>query len=98
MVARRLELSGGTVRIAGLAKGAGMIGPKMATMLAVLMTDAALEVEDAQSLLHDAVDKSFNCISVEGHMSTNDTALLLASGKASGAPLAGEDLCKFAGA
>jgi len=73
-----------------------MIGPKMATMLSVLMTDAVLTVADAQSLLQAAVDKTFNCISVEGHMSTNDTVLLLASGQAGGPPLAGDDRDAFA--
>jgi glutamate N-acetyltransferase/amino-acid N-acetyltransferase len=59
-----------------------MIGPKMATMLCIIMTDAALTPETAQEALVAAVDDSFNCISVEGHMSTNDTVLLLASGEA----------------
>jgi glutamate N-acetyltransferase/amino-acid N-acetyltransferase len=64
-------------------------------MLAVVMTDAALEPEVAQSQLAAAVDVTFNCISVEGHMSTNDTVLLLASGAAGGGPLAGDDLADF---
>jgi glutamate N-acetyltransferase/amino-acid N-acetyltransferase len=87
--------SGATVSIAGLAKGAGMIGPNMATMLAVLMTDAALEPTDAQRVLKAATDASFNCISVEGHTSTNDTVLLLASGAARKQPLVGDDLTAF---
>jgi glutamate N-acetyltransferase/amino-acid N-acetyltransferase len=91
-----IHLRGSDVRLAGIAKGAGMIGPKMATLLAVLMTDAALTPEDAQSILKTAVDRSFNCISVEGHMSTSDTVLLLASGQAGGRPLAGDDLNTFA--
>jgi glutamate N-acetyltransferase/amino-acid N-acetyltransferase len=98
VAARELELGGGTVRIVGIAKGAGMIGPKMATMLAVIMTDARLTPDDAQTLLKTAVDTTFNCISVEGHMSTNDTVLLLASGKATDEPLRGEDRTQFAGA
>ncbi len=57
-----------------------MIGPRMATMLAVLMTDAAADAPLADRLLRQAVDESFNCISVDGHMSTNDTVLFLASG------------------
>ena len=65
-----------------MCKGAGMIGPHMATMLGVVTTDAALTPDDAQAALKAAVDDSFNCISVEGHMSTNDTVLLLASGAA----------------
>jgi glutamate N-acetyltransferase/amino-acid N-acetyltransferase len=65
---------------AGMCKGAGMIGPNMATMLGIVTTDAALSADVAQAALKSAVEDSFNCISVEGHMSTNDTVLLLASG------------------
>jgi glutamate N-acetyltransferase/amino-acid N-acetyltransferase len=92
---RTLELAGTTVQIAGMCKGAGMIGPRMATMLAVVMTDARLTVPDAQAALTAAVDDSFNCISVEGHTSTNDTVLLLASGAACSQPLASDDLNRF---
>lgn len=81
--------------IAGMAKGAGMIGPRMATMLGIVMTDAALAPEDAQQALKAAVDVSFNCISVEGHTSTNDTVVLLASGASRAEPLAGEALNQF---
>jgi glutamate N-acetyltransferase/amino-acid N-acetyltransferase len=66
----------------GMAKGAAMIGPRMATMLGVVLTDAPLESRAASELLRKAVDDSFNCISVEGHMSTNDSVLLLANGAA----------------
>jgi glutamate N-acetyltransferase/amino-acid N-acetyltransferase len=82
-------------RLAGMAKGAGMIGPNMATMLSVLTTDAALSPHDAQAALVEAVEESFNAISVEGHMSTNDTVLLLASGAAGSEPLSGRDLASF---
>lgn len=58
-----------------------MIGPNMATMLAVMMTDANLSPKDAQSVLADAADRSFNRISVEGHTSTNDALLLICSGE-----------------
>ena len=68
--------------VAGISKGAGMIAPNMATMLGILLTDASVEAEDAQSLLKNAVDESFNRITVDGDMSTNDTVLLLASGRA----------------
>lgn len=94
-VSQAYDMSGREVRIAGMAKGAGMIGPRMATMLGVMLTDARLTPEDAQAALRDAVEDSFNCISVEGHMSTNDTVLLLASGEAGGEPLAGDDLAAF---
>lgn len=80
---RVIEVSGQTVTVTGAAKGAAMIAPNMATMLAVVMTDAALAPADADALLHEAVDASFNCISVDGHTSTSDTVLLLANGQAS---------------
>lgn len=95
---RTLRLSCGEVRIAGFAKGAGMIGPNMATMLGLITTDAALSPQDAQTALKAAVDDSFNCISVEGHTSTNDTVLLLASGAATNIPLTGDDLQTFSAA
>lgn len=95
ITSRQLQLGGRTINLAGIAKGAGMIGPNMATLLAVMMTDAPLTPEVAQAAIKAAADESFNCISVEGHMSTNDTLLLLASGQAGGAPLAGEDLQTF---
>lgn len=66
----------------GLAKGAAMIGPNMATMLAVIVTDAQLTPPRAADFLQVAVEESFNRISVDGHASTNDTVLLLASGVA----------------
>jgi glutamate N-acetyltransferase/amino-acid N-acetyltransferase len=83
------------VRVTGIAKGAAMIGPNMATMLSVIMTDAAISIDDAQSGLKDAVDESFNCISVDGHMSTSDIVLLLANGAAGGEVLSGSALSKF---
>jgi glutamate N-acetyltransferase / amino-acid N-acetyltransferase len=79
---RELEIGGIPTRITGMAKGAAMIGPNMATMLALVMTDACLRKQDAQSALVDAMEESFHCISVDGHMSTNDTVLLLANGAA----------------
>ena len=78
---RSLSADGCEITLAGMAKGAGMIGPRMATMLGIILTDACLTVEQAQRSLQSAVDRSFNCISVEGHMSTNDTVLLVASAR-----------------
>ncbi len=92
---RTIQLDCGPVQITGIAKGAAMIGPNMATMLAVLMTDAALTIDDAHAGLKDAADESFNCISVDGHTSTSDTVLLLANGAACNTPLTGTDLAKF---
>ncbi len=95
-VSREKTLPNGvTIRIAGMCKGAAMIGPNMATMLASIITDAMLEPEDAQKLLRGAVGDTFNCISVEGHTSTSDTVLLLANGAADATPLKGEDLAVF---
>src|SRR5262249_3695890 len=73
-------IGGRPVRVAGFAKGAGMIHPRMATMLAVLTTDARIEPTRLQRGLEAAVSRSFNRISVDGDMSTNDTVLVLASG------------------
>jgi glutamate N-acetyltransferase/amino-acid N-acetyltransferase len=95
VASRSLDVGGSRVRLAGMCKGAGMIGPKMATMLCIVMTDAALTPDAAQAALANAVDDSFNCISVEGHMSTNDTVLLLASGQAREQPLSSSDLTAF---
>jgi glutamate N-acetyltransferase / amino-acid N-acetyltransferase len=81
----KLHLSGREVRLIGCAKGAGMIHPRMATMLAFLATDAAISPPLLQDALRVAVAGSFNSISVDGDTSTNDTVLLLANG-ASGTP------------
>jgi glutamate N-acetyltransferase/amino-acid N-acetyltransferase len=89
------EVEGADIRISGVAKGAAMIAPNMATMLSVIMTDARLLPTDAQNLLRHAVDRSFNCISVEGHQSTSDTVLLLASGTASSEPLSAHEHTRF---
>ena len=77
-----VALSGGTVRIGGVAKGAGMIHPDMATMLAIVTTDAVVGAADLDALLRAAVAGSFNRISVDGDTSTNDSLLLLANGAA----------------
>ena len=76
----RAELPGGAVTLAGFCKGAGMIHPNMATMLAILTTDATIEPARLDRALRAAVEHSFNRISVDGDMSTNDTVLVLASG------------------
>jgi len=74
-------LAGKRGQIVGVAKGAGMIHPNMATMLGFVMTDAAIDPAALRRCLKTAVDQSFNAISVDGDTSTNDTVLLLASGK-----------------
>ncbi|MBK5258592.1 MAG: bifunctional glutamate N-acetyltransferase/amino-acid acetyltransferase ArgJ [Thermoanaerobaculia bacterium] len=87
-------IGGKRARIVGVAKGAGMIHPNMATMLAFVMTDAAISTTDLQRALKNAVDESFNTISVDGDTSTNDTVLVMASGAAGNASDA--DLGSFA--
>ncbi|MCC6142616.1 MAG: bifunctional ornithine acetyltransferase/N-acetylglutamate synthase, partial [Candidatus Hydrogenedentes bacterium] len=84
-LAVEVDLSSGPVRIGAMAKGAGMIAPNMATMIAVITTDAAIAAEDLKSLLKYTADRSFNCMCVDNDMSTNDTVLCLANG-ASGVP------------
>jgi glutamate N-acetyltransferase/amino-acid N-acetyltransferase len=80
LVSRTVELSQGTVTVTGIAKGAGMICPDMATMLAYVATDAAVPQSVLQQMLGDAVERSFNTITVDGDTSTNDACVLLASG------------------
>ena len=92
---REVVLAGRAVQVLGMCKGAGMIGPRMATMLAIILTDARLTPETAQVTLTAGADASFNCVSVEGHMSTNDTVLLLSSGAAMSEPLVGAQLESF---
>jgi glutamate N-acetyltransferase/amino-acid N-acetyltransferase len=86
-VAVEFSLEGKTVRIGGIAKGAGMIDPNMATMLCFLTTDAAIGKKQLQKALSVSVEQSFNRITVDGDMSTNDTVLMLANGLAGHAPL-----------
>ena len=87
---RSLSLAGRTIHIAGMCKGAAMIAPRMGTMLGLVLTDAPLSPAAAQEALSAVIDDTFNCISIDGHMSTNDTVLLLANGAAGGDSL--EDL------
>ncbi len=80
------RIGGKTVRIGGMAKGSGMIHPQMATMLAVITTDVQATPRDLSRFLRHAVERSFNCLTVDGDTSTNDTVVALANG-ASGAAL-----------
>jgi glutamate N-acetyltransferase/amino-acid N-acetyltransferase len=82
----RVEAAGSQCTVGGMAKGAAMLAPHMATMLAVLTTDAEVSPGTLHALLRDAVDTSFNTITVDGCTSTNDTVLLLASGHAGPVP------------
>ncbi len=86
---RQLMLDGKTVTITGMAKGAGMIKPNMATMLGFVATDAKIERQFLDSLLRTAVERSFNRITVDGDTSTNDACMLIATGR-SGVTVAAE--------
>jgi len=86
-VVRRARINGRTVTIGGMAKGSGMIHPNMATMLGYLTTDAAIARSALQRALMQAADASFNCISVDGDTSTNDTVLCLANGMSGNRPI-----------
>ncbi len=90
---RSLAIGGADLRITGFAKGAAMIGPNMATMLAFVLSDAAVASQDLAAIARRAADRSFNCTSVEGHTSTNDTLLLFANG--TGPKLGGEHLRRY---
>jgi glutamate N-acetyltransferase/amino-acid N-acetyltransferase len=82
------RIGGKTVRISGMAKGSGMIHPQMATMLAVITTDAQVPPRDLGKILQRVADRTFNCLTVDGDTSTNDTVVILANG-ASGAAVSG---------
>ena len=86
-IAVEIEIDGKAVRIGGMAKGAGMIDPNMATMLSFITTDAVIDKKQLQCALSVAVEQSFNRITVDGDMSTNDTVIMLANGTAGNKPL-----------
>jgi glutamate N-acetyltransferase/amino-acid N-acetyltransferase len=94
-VSRTFELDGKTATISGIAKGAGMIRPDMATMLSFIATDAAIEPLLLQQCLNDAVNMSFNSITVDGDTSTNDACVLLATGQSDVSVMSGEPLNAF---
>ncbi len=84
-----VEIGGQTITVAGTTKGSGMIHPDMATMLAFVTTDAAIERDCLSRILERAVSRSFNMISVDGDTSTNDTLIVIANGAAGNAPITG---------
>ncbi len=96
VTSRSCAVAGREIHIAGMAKGAGMIGPNMATMLCCILTDAPLTAEQSQRMLTAAANKSFNNISVEGHTSTNDTMVLMANGAAGSGALTSAEEAAFA--
>ncbi|WP_339675141.1 bifunctional glutamate N-acetyltransferase/amino-acid acetyltransferase ArgJ [uncultured Zhongshania sp.] len=81
---RQIEIDGRTITVTGISKGAGMIKPNMATMLGYVATDAAIAPDVLQAMLDVAADASFNRITIDGDTSTNDSCVLVATGKAGG--------------
>ncbi len=86
-ISRQLQIDGRTVTITGISKGAGMIRPNMATMLGFLATDAAIDQSLMHALAHELAEASFNRISIDGDTSTNDSFVVIATGKAGNAPV-----------
>lgn len=92
---RQIQLDGKTVTITGISKGSGMIHPNMATMLGYIATDAAVSQGALESIIQYAVNKSFNCITVDGDTSTNDSLILMATNQAGNAEIS-EHSAEFA--
>ncbi|MDR2425710.1 MAG: bifunctional glutamate N-acetyltransferase/amino-acid acetyltransferase ArgJ [Endomicrobium sp.] len=96
---KKVKTAGGEISVWGCAKGAGMIHPNMrglhATMLSFILTDAEIEAETLQKLLESSADKSYNCVSVDGDTSTNDTLIILANGQSKTKKLSRADLKEF---
>lgn len=90
MVSRRIKIGGKMVTVSAICKGAGMICPNMATMLCFIMTDADIEKKALNMALKNAVNKSFNRITIDGDMSTNDTVLIMANGLARNKVITGD--------
>jgi glutamate N-acetyltransferase / amino-acid N-acetyltransferase len=94
-VSRQTVIDGRTVTVTGIAKGAGMIQPNMATMLGIIATDAAVGKDALRYLARYVADRSFNAVTVDGDTSTNDTLLLIASGAAHNPEIVGEGTAEF---
>ena len=94
-VSRQIEINGKRVTITGMSKGAGMICPNMATMLGFVATDAGIATPLLRQLVKEAADDSFNCITVDGDTSTNDSFIVMATGR-SGADFADADAPGYA--
>ena len=86
-ISRQIQMDGRTVTITGISKGAGMIRPNMATMLGFLATDAAIDPSLMHALAHELAEVSFNRITIDGDTSTNDSFVVIATGKAGNAPV-----------
>ncbi len=89
---RKLDIGGKEVAITGIAKGSGMIHPNMATMLGYIATDAAISQAALNVIIHHAVNRSFNCISVDGDTSTNDSFIIMATNQAGNTEIAEDDI------
>jgi glutamate N-acetyltransferase/amino-acid N-acetyltransferase len=94
-VSRQVEIDGRTLTVTGIAKGAGMIEPNMATMLGIIATDAAIGPEALVYMARTVANDSFNAITVDGDTSTNDTLLLVATGRAGNPEIFGEGTAEF---
>lgn len=92
---RQITLGGKTVTITGISKGSGMIHPNMATMLGYVATDAAISQAALEALIDHAVNRSFNCITVDGDTSTNDSFIVMATGQAGNAEISDVDSTEF---
>ena len=84
---KQIQLAGKTITITGISKGSGMIHPNMATMLGYVATDAAISQSALESMIQYAVNRSFNCITVDGDTSTNDSLIMMATGQAGNAEI-----------
>ncbi|MEJ2697733.1 MAG: bifunctional glutamate N-acetyltransferase/amino-acid acetyltransferase ArgJ [Candidatus Sulfobium sp.] len=87
---KRIRIAGKAGSISGICKGSGMVAPDMATLLCFLITDIAVERKTLDRLLREAVKKSFNRVTIDGDMSTNDTVLMMANGMAGNVPITGK--------
>jgi glutamate N-acetyltransferase / amino-acid N-acetyltransferase len=94
-VSKQISIDGTTATITGIAKGSGMIHPDMATMLGYIATDAAVSQPLLEKILRHAVNKSFNCITVDGDTSTNDALILISTGHAGNPAIAEEENAGF---
>jgi glutamate N-acetyltransferase/amino-acid N-acetyltransferase len=92
---KQVVIGGNTITVTGIAKGAGMIHPNMATMLGYVATDAKVAQPLLQALVKHAADRSFNCITIDGDTSTNDSFMLIASGQ-TGAEITDAESAEFA--
>ena len=92
---RQVVIDGRTVTVTGIAKGAGMIQPNMATMLGFIATDAAVGHDTLEDMVRFVADRSFNAVTVDGDTSTNDSFVLIATGRAGNARIVGEGTAEF---